>query len=122
MNCEVKLGLFVLKDCGEIQHSSCTNCNKALCVRHTHKSEKGELCPECLIELYPENSLTKNYKGFLKGENPEYNSNYYFNLRNDFQKISNFRPFSDPDFNQFNTSISQRDFKEEKSGGKLIDS
>ena len=118
MSCQIKMGLFVLRECGEPPKSLCFNCNLSICKKHTRQTENGDLCPECYMQLNPENPESQGYNQYLAGENREYNPGYYFHMRNEFQKKTNFRPYSDPDYGEFKTDITKREFRDENIAGR----
>lgn len=114
MSCQVKLGLFVLRECGETPKSLCKNCNLAICSKHTKESTGGAMCPECYIQLYPENPDTQEYKQYLSGQRMDYNQSYYFLMRNDFQKKNIYGPFSDTNYREFNSETINPEFRDDK--------
>lgn len=45
--CRAKVGLLVLRDCGNPAVAECPGCGKAVCAEHIVAAPGGTMCPEC---------------------------------------------------------------------------
>ena len=45
MTCQARMGLLVLRDCGDPATGFCGQCGKAICAAH----QTGTSCPECAV-------------------------------------------------------------------------
>jgi len=46
--CHARVGLLVLRDCGEPAVANCRQCGRSLCGAHQVLTEDGPTCPECI--------------------------------------------------------------------------
>jgi hypothetical protein len=123
MKCQVKIGIFSLRECGNTPQESCANCNIFICPSHIRITESNVLCPECEIKLYPNSKNIQNYNNFNNGQEVEYDNRWYFYNRSSFYNTSDYVPFDDNDYGSFaydETITNDLDDKEIK--GSISDS
>ena len=47
MMCDIKVGFFSLRKCGERPVGNCRTCSRPMCQRHLVEDPDGHLCSEC---------------------------------------------------------------------------
>lgn len=49
-NCRAKIGLLVLRECGDAVLEACRKCNIPLCAKHSVTTFEGIACPDCAAQ------------------------------------------------------------------------
>lgn len=50
-NCQAKVGMLVLRECGQSAVRVCQMCNKPICEAHQNQTKQGIICPDCAAGL-----------------------------------------------------------------------
>mgnify|MGYP003597800442 CR=1 FL=1 len=120
MNCQVKIGLFILKECGELADATCESCGTNICSKHSKHFSEQILCPEC--NLNQNNKTEREYEEYESGDDFDYDDDFYFLNRRSFYQSSQYEPFNEDDYNEFSGEIAQSEFREDTSSGSISDS
>lgn len=123
--CQVKTGMFVVKECGEFAAVQCGQCGKWVCGKHGRQQDGNLICMECSAQnanKNGQNNNQSNYKKWQGGKNSSlYYSSWYYNTRLRFYNHSRYRPFDERDYESFeNESI--EDFSDDAVAGSFFDS
>lgn len=119
--CQVKTGIFVIKECGEPAAVNCAECGIFVCGKHGEQYGSQLLCTECFAKQ-PDAQSLRNDDGFLHN----YTSNYglwYFTMRSNFYSSYHYRPFDSHDYNNFNyEETGLNEFLDDQDTGDFFDS
>ncbi len=124
MNCQVKKGIFVLKECGEIAGIKCDSCGINICSKHGKQDGPKILCAECYTKLHEKELNPAGRNKLYEQWEDSSSTNYmlwYFATRYSFYGSSHYSPFDSHDYNSFNNH-SQNDFTDDKDTGSFMDS
>lgn len=116
--CEVKIGFFVLAECGNEAIGNCQSCNKAVCAQHSKEIEQKLYCVECLAET-PNNAL--RYKAYTSDFDALDRETWTIYSRISFYRKKNFEPFDESDYEGFEIE-GVPVFDEDFAGGAFFDS
>jgi len=123
--CQVKKGIFVLKECGEISGVKCDSCGISVCGKHGKQNGPQVVCPECYAKSHQkELANTGRNRLYNQWEENSTSSNYmlwYFATRHSYYTSSHYRPFEQHDYNSFNKE-NQNEFTDDKDTGSFFDS
>ncbi|MCB1141203.1 MAG: hypothetical protein H7A24_01560 [Leptospiraceae bacterium] len=122
MNCQVKTGMFILKECGTSTEDHCGECGIPLCPKHGKYVEGRILCPECNIKIYPEGKDARAYSAYRSGNDDDYDPYWYFYTRNSFYRSSHYTPFNESEYNDFDREPVQSELTQDESIGSITDS
>ena len=133
--CQVKKGMFVLNECGNIAHAKCSECGKNVCGKHAEQDGSQIICVECYAKKEFENSKNPQNKknrnieeggfGRMGGGNMAMNSLFYYSwqsrMRHSFYDKHHHQPFDERDYTGFE-EINQTEFDDANDTGGFFDS
>lgn len=123
--CQVKVGMFVQKECGNPAIERCHECGVNMCRKHTKKQGEHLLCVECYAKTEEaQQNKDRMYNdwedGTLSGSG--YNL-WYFATRDQFYRQHRYRAFDEHDYHDFEMSdTADLDFDDDADTGGLFDS
>jgi len=95
--CDIKVGLFVKRQCNKEAKHKCISCNIEICSAHSKQVENGFICPACFNEDY-------SYEGH---DVVEYNDSafmlyaWYSIHRDSMYHHYHYSPFDEGDYGDF---------------------
>lgn len=133
--CQVKKGMFVLNECGNIAKAQCSECEKNVCGKHAEQDGSRIICVECYAKKEFENSKepwdentgkAKNAGVHSMGHgNLAMNSLFYYHwqsrMRHSFYDKHQHQPFDERDYTGFE-EINQTEFDDANDTGGFFDS
>lgn len=133
--CQVKKGMFVLNECGNIAHAKCSDCGKNVCGKHAEQDGSQIVCVECYAKKEFQNSKepwdgktgrAKNAGDQRMGhDNLAMNSLFYYHwqsrMRYSFYDKHQHQPFDEKDYTGFE-EINQTEFDDANDTGGFFDS
>jgi len=118
-SCEIKKGIFVLKECGEFAAVKCSTCQKNVCANHSRQDGSKLVCCECFA-VKNQNDILQN-KNIYNTSSARDSMLWYYATRSSFHSYSSYRPFNYNDYHHFDHPTTNSAFDDNK-GGSLIDS
>jgi hypothetical protein len=97
--CQIKKGIFVLKECGEFAGVKCAECQKYVCSKHAKQDGAKLTCCECYANSH-QNDILQN-KGVFNTSSSMDSMLWYYATRSSFHSHSSYRPFNYNDYNNF---------------------
>ncbi len=102
--CEVKIGFYVLKQCGFPVVGSCQHCGISLCETHNLAKAQGEfVCVDCYAEIYMEHEYTYDPEA-----EPEATKRWFGKKRKTVYDNTDYEPFDTADYDGFNRRYRHR--------------
>ncbi|WP_020531707.1 hypothetical protein [Flexithrix dorotheae] len=128
--CEVKKGMFILKECSNFANQTCSKCSKSICSKHSTQIEDEVFCVECgtakkkqqLRSLPARQRRNRNsvhdeeYERWMTDRNTHYGL-WYYGIRDDFYHDSQYSPFDEQDYSGFDAESGQEFYDDTDSGG-----
>ncbi|MCS6796581.1 MAG: hypothetical protein RMJ97_10730 [Raineya sp.] len=133
--CKIKLGYFVLKECGAIAVAQCNRCQGYFCIKHLHgeleaikglepdretgiikakKEEREILCVQCFARSQKQTLQTSSdytyYDDWF----------WYFIMRDSFYRSSHYKPFSETESKSMKEK--NEEFVDETQENSFLDS
>jgi len=118
-SCQIKKGIFVLKECGEFAAVKCSTCQKDVCAQHSRQDGSKLVCCECYA-IGNQNDILQNTNTYNRSSTRD-SMLWYYATRNSFNSYSSYRPFNYYDYHNFNNQT-QHSVVDDNKGGALIDS
>ncbi len=123
--CQVKTGMFVLKECGNAAHAKCDDCGVFICSKHGKQDGPKIVCVQCYAKNHAQDFEKPKYKEqtYREWENGSFSnySQWYFMTRYSFHSSSHYRPFDEDDYSNFDHG-SEDEFIDDTDGGSFFDS
>jgi len=133
-NCQIKKGMFVLNECGEIAKAQCSQCGKNVCSKHAEQEGEQIICVECFAKREFEEGQNNNFHRKPDTHNGTNNvmrnslamdSLYYYHwqsqMRHGFYNNYEHRPFDEKDYAGFEET-NQTEFDDTNDTGGFFDS
>ncbi len=120
--CQVKKGIFVLKECGAMASVKCDDCGIYICGKHGKQNGPKIQCIECYTKSLEEQNKNKRFHS--RRNDYDIDSNYmlwYYGTRSHFYRHSNYNAFDENDYNSF-TDESDVEFGDDSDTGDFFDS
>ena len=118
-SCQIKKGIFVLKECGEFAGVTCGECQKYVCAKHAKQDGAKLVCYECFAVTH-QNEILGN-RNINSTSSATESMLWYFATRHNFHASSSYHPFNDNDYHHFN-SPRHRSVMDDNTSGSLIES
>jgi len=113
--CQVKTGIFVVRECGAISGITCADCGKNVCAKHTRQSGPKAVCIECLAKSNNVGNLS------IRPHSNRFDSLWYFTRRLSFFQTYNYTPFEGQDYDGFEKT-NQQEIEDDNEKGGFLDS
>jgi hypothetical protein len=75
--CQCKSGFFALRDCGEVGVGNCSQCQRAMCARHSAPDSGFTLCLDCQARSGQGRTSTERDDGYDDQWAHGYRHRYY---------------------------------------------
>lgn len=123
--CQIKKGLFVVRECGGFAAHTCKECGKYTCSQHGTKEDDGIICGECYAkrdrERRKEEGVHRYYDDYYFDNNLFYTYLWYDSYRYSFYNEYNYSPFDSSDYDSFDDSVME-EFDDNTDEGGFFDS